>query len=375
MAVAGRRRQRDLEAVQQRALNCHRIAASALVSAFVLGGLGATPASSEIGCDTGIAASSMALFDAHDHLQVASVAGGHTALANLEEEGVSRGVIAMSSPDPANLGILLSLQASSTTPVFAFAMPPTFAPGGVKTYTEDTLTWIQNALEAGARGIGEATLRHSGPPTLAAEIAANHEIAMALYAKASSRGVPISIHFETRQKSAPDVDIASRIAELRAALAANPDSVLIWSHLGDTEAATVRALIEDFENLYADLSTRNPHYERGWPVTLQSLGEGSDGFGPLKPEWKDLFEDHSDRFLFGLDLANPDRVAQLDAVVDYYRGVLGQLSQETAEKIACKNARALLAAPSLPAAGFPMLMVLASLFVATGIAWARRQGG
>jgi len=315
----------------------------------------------------------MGLFDAHDHLQVANVGAAQLVLDSLAGEGVSRGVIAMSSPDPGNFGILLSLQSSSVTPLFAFAMPPAFSPSGVKTYTPATLTWVRDALGAGARGIGEASLRHSGPPALAAEIPANQAIAMALYAEAAARAVPISIHFETRDKSAPDVDIASRIGELRAALGAHPDTNFIWSHLGDTDAATVRILVEDFENLYADLSTRNPHYERGWPVTLQSLSDGSEGFGPLKPEWKALFEDHPDRFLFGLDLANPDRVAQLELVVDYYRGILGELSQATAEKIACKNAQRLLAAPALPVAGSSMLTLMVLLFVATGSAWLRSR--
>lgn len=370
MQEAVRRRERVLEALRRR-FDYRRVVRIALASAFALGGLGASRASSEIVCDTGVDVSSMGLFDAHDHFQVADVAAGLTAITNLADEGVSRGVLAMSSPDPANFAILLSLQANSATPVFAFAMPPTFAPGGVKTYTLATLTAVRNALGAGARGIGEATLRHSGPPILAADIPADAPIAMALYAEAASRGIPISIHFETRAKSAPDVDIDSRIEELRSALEANPGADVIWSHLGDTDAATVRSLIEEFDNLYADLSTRNPYYERGWPVTLQSLGGGGDGFGPLKPEWKELFEDHSGRFLFGLDLSNSDRVAQLDVVVAFYRGVLGELSQEAAEKIACKNAQVLLAAPSVPGAGTPMLLLLGALFVVTGVAWAR----
>ena len=127
--------------------------------------------------------------------------------------------------------------------------------------------------------------------------------------------------------------------------------------------------IEEFDNLYADLSTRNPYFERGWPMGLQSLSDGPTGMGSLKVGWKNLFEDHPDRFLFGLDLASETRWLQMPDVVAYYRTVLGELSQATAEKIACENARVLLAAPAVPGPGRPglLLLVLAILSVALGV--------
>ena len=89
-------------------------------------------------------------------------------------------------------------------------------------------------------------------------------------------------------------------------------------------------------------------------------------------ERRDLFEDHPQRFLFGLDIASDDRVDQLDDVVSYYRGVLGELSQATAEKIACKNARALLTATSLPGPSGPWLSLLALLVLTAGMVGANR---
>ncbi len=146
---------------------------------------------------------------------------------------------ALATPDANANSIAFMLQASSPQPVFAFVRAPTILVAGEKTFTPSMLTLVKALLGAGGTGVGEMTLRHSGPPMLAADIAADQEIAMAVYAEAAARGVPVSIHFETRDKSSPDVDIVSRIEELRAALSGNPGTRFIWCHLGDTEAATV----------------------------------------------------------------------------------------------------------------------------------------
>jgi len=309
----------------------------------------------------------MQLFDGHNHLRAASLAEAQADLATLATQGVSLGMLALGTLEPAELAIALTLQSSTTDVVFAFVNPPHVAgPGGEKTFDATTLAFVQAQLDAGARGIGETILRHSGPPALAANIPANHPIAMDLYAEAGARGVPVAFHFETRDKSAPNTDIASRVLELRAALSGNPETIFIWSHLGDTGPTLVRALIEDYANLYADISTRNPHFARGWPVEHQSLSGEPMGTGSLDPDWKLLFEDHPDRFLFGLDLASEDRWSQLPEVVSYYRGVLGELSQDTAEKIACGNARTLLLATSVPGPGGSWIVVVGVLMIVTG---------
>lgn len=344
--------------------------AVSFVCLAAIAGTRSASAADALECDTGVPASTMRLFDGHDHLRVESVEAGEDDLALLADAGVSLGMLALGTPDADANSIARMLQISSAHPVFTFAWTPTLVMDGVKVFSSTASSVVRGQLEAGGRGVGEMTLRHSGPPLLAADIAANDAIAMEVYAEAAAHGVPVSIHFETRDKSAPGVDITSRIDELRAALSANPNTTFIWCHLGDTGPATVRALIEDFDNLYADLSSRNPHFVRDWPLSLQSL---SDGEGSLKPEWKNLFEEHSDRFLFGLDLASDDRWAQLSAVVTYYRDVLGQLSQETAEKIACKNANALLTIPSVPGSSGPWTGLLALSVLVTGVVAGKRR--
>jgi hypothetical protein len=310
-------------------------------------------------CEKEAPAAAMALFDGHDHLRVANAAEAELSLAALAGEGVSGGMLALGTPDSDDLLISLALQGTSAHAVFAFVNPPAVIDGsGAKVFDATTLVYVQSQLDAGARGIGEISLRHSGPPALGANIAADDPGAMALYAEAGARGVPVTIHFETREKSAPGVDVASRIEELRVALAAHQGTIFIWSHMGDTGPDTVRSLIEEFPNLYADISTRNPYFVRGWPAGLQSLGDGPLGLGNLKIAWKLLFDDHPDRFLFGLDLASTTRWDQLSDVMVFYRSVLGELSQSAAEKIGCANARVLLAAAEVPGPGVAGIGVL-----------------
>ena len=334
-----------------------RVLGQALIVAMAGSGVARSAVTFE--CELGVPAATMVLFDGHDHLRVPDVAEAELRLATLAGEGVSAGMLALGTPESGDLAISLDLQGASSHAVFAFVNPPAVIDGsGAKVFDATTLIYVQSQLGAGARGIGEISLRHSGPTALGAEIAADDPGAMALYAEAGARGVPVTIHFETRDKSAPGVDIASRIEELRVALAAHPGTIFIWSHMGDTGPDTVRGLIEEFPNLYADISTRNPSFVRGWPAGLQSLGDGPMGLGNLKVEWKLLFEDHPDRFLFGLDLASTTRWGQLSDVMLFYRAVLGELSQNAAEKIGCTNARVLLAAAEVPGPGAPWIGVL-----------------
>lgn len=352
-----------------------RLAILALLPFLGLG-VGPAQASHWIECDTGVPAASMRFFDAHNHLQFSTAEIAEDKLDELGTHGVSLGMLALGVQNEGLLEIALDLQADDDYAVFALVNPPHYDDGaGNKTFDGTSLASVQFWLGQGARGIGEVILRHSGPPSMGADIPADQETAMDFYAEAAARDVPVSFHFEVRDKADPGTDIESRVQELRNAVSGNPNTTFIWSHAGDTGPTVVRALIEDYPNLYADISTRNPYFERDWPAGLQSLGSGTDGFGPLKTAWKELFEDYPDRFMFGLDLASETRWDQLGLVMTYYRGVLAQVSQETAEKIACKNARALLLSTSAPAAGVPLGGPLITLLAATGALglWLRQR--
>jgi len=126
------------------------------------------------------------------------------------------------------------------------------------------------------------------------------------------------------------------------ALSQSPDATIVWAHLGDAQPVRVRDLLTKHANLYADVSSRNPYFQRGRPIDVQSL---TNTDGTLKSDWQELFEDYPDRILLGLDLTTDDRWAQLDQLVIYYRSLFKQLSQTTAEMIGYKNAKRLLGLP------------------------------
>ena len=180
-------------------------------------------------------------------------------------------------------------------------------------------------------GIGELSLRHrpfSNSPPEGDNYPANGPIAMQIYDLAASYRVPVIVHVEHEYSG-----------ELERALEHNRNTTIIWAHMGDAQTPLIAQMMQRHSNLYADISTRNPFYERRVPIEEQSLTYED---GTLKGEWRTVFEEFPDRFLFGIDLGPPNRLAILEEVMHYYRSVLAQLTSSTAEKIAHKNIKRLL---------------------------------
>ena len=125
---------------------------------------------------------------------------------------------------------------------------------------------------------------------------------------------------------------------LDVALAENSLTTFIWAHLGDTSAENVDLLMEKHDNLYADLSSRNPLFDRPFDIADQQLTEAD---GTLKEDWKALFEARPERFLFGTDIGPGERHEMVPEILAYYRDLLGQLTPETAARIGHDNAQAL----------------------------------
>jgi len=215
-------------------------------------------------------------------------------------------------------------------PKFAVRFTPLrFEPDTKKMILDETsVAHVEEQLKSGAaRGVGEIPLRHK---RAAVNYPADHPILLKILDVAAKYGAPVNLHVEK-----------SYSAELDRALGHNKDAKVIWAHAGDASPPTLRTLMRKHGNLYADLSCRNPYFKRGHPMSEQSITENG---GTLKPEWKELFEEFPDRFLFGSDVGgqNADRVPLLPDVVKYYRSVLGQLKAETAAKIGHANAERLL---------------------------------
>jgi len=105
----------------------------------------------------------------------------------------------------------------------------------------------------------------------------------------------------------------------------NAKARIIWAHTGFTVApARVAELLEQHKDaLWGELSYRNGITERD---------------GKLNPEWRDLFERYSDRFLLGSDTWINERWFGYDTIFKEYRGWLAQLPADQARRIANGNA-------------------------------------
>jgi predicted TIM-barrel fold metal-dependent hydrolase len=125
------------------------------------------------------------------------------------------------------------------------------------------------------------------------------------------------------------------IEQLRDLLQSDPKGILILVHAGkDTIAEQVRPLLAEFPNLFCDLAYRSPPQEKGPVSTSRRIIFSMSG---LKPDWKQLIEDYPDRFFVGVD--DVESWSQYEEVVATIRnGLLANLSPETAEKVAFKNA-------------------------------------
>jgi predicted TIM-barrel fold metal-dependent hydrolase len=189
------------------------------------------------------------------------------------------------------------------------------------------------------RGLGEVICRHS-PYQLGAsggyaaapsnDVAADHPSLIAAYRVAGRYGATVNVHQEWFYAD-----------ELERALRAAPETMFVWAHAGHGPADVVRGVLRRNPNVAADLSARTPWIGPG-TVLLRSDGV-------LAPEWAAVLSEFADRFLVGLDLFVPAHYvpSYVTQLVEYYRGVLGQLDPGVAALIAHANAERL--APFSPA--------------------------
>jgi predicted TIM-barrel fold metal-dependent hydrolase len=106
-----------------------------------------------------------------------------------------------------------------------------------------------------------------------------------------------------------------------------PEARVLWAHSGFDSPDDIRAVLKDYDNLWADLAFRSDH-ARG---------------GELDPDWQKLFEEFPDRFMLGTDTYTPERWPYVAAQADWSREWLASLPKDLAENIAYKNAERLLA--------------------------------
>lgn len=269
-------------------------------------------------------AETVPLIDAHSHLTPG--VSPREMLSRLSRAGVT-GVVLFGPPE-----VLSAVHRQNPGYVFPFAQVARNPNTKQLAMNEETISSLQGQLDTGVmRGIGELSLRHRpfpGSPPEGDNYPADGPIARQIYDLAAKFRVPVNVHVEHQFS-----------AELERALEHNRNVIIIWAHIGDAPATLVSDLMRRHPNLYADISTRNPYYQRRVPIEEQSLTHAD---GTLKEEWSAVFEEFPDRFLFGIDLDSGKRLELLDQVVRYYRSVLAQLTPATAEKIANSNIKMLL---------------------------------
>lgn len=168
----------------------------------------------------------------------------------------------------------------------------------------------------------------------------------AVFQLSEETGLPFLVHHEAEDAMLP---------EMERMLARHPKAKVIWCHVGrNRDSATwtvfptpdgVRAFLMRYPNLYFDLNQAKPgSRHRGTnqvDSVLYDIDRTKGGDQPdarLNPAWKRLLEEFPDRFLIGTDV-NTKRFDGYDQVIQTFRLlVLNRLSQETAARIAWKNA-------------------------------------
>jgi hypothetical protein len=146
--------------------------------------------------------------------------------------------------------------------------------------------------------------------------------------------VPITVHYEIDEESLPS---------LKKMLDYGNRATIILAHNGGRpDPPTLKALLDEYPNLFCDWAGMTYLGLYGRTSGEYKKNPVDDGTGHLRPEWKNIFEQYSDRFVgMGSDLAHPEnwrnpkwQMRQIAA----FRSLLSDLSPGTAEKIGYRNA-------------------------------------
>ena len=287
-------------------------------------------------------------FDTHAHQMPASFPANW--LDSLVADHDPHGIVLM------GIGDVLSPQADDPNRVVAFS--------NFHGIDDVNLTRVQSQLDNGMRGIGEISIRHfaSGPsPAEPVESDFDDPKFLQVYDLAREHDVPVNFHFDYH----PD-----HIGEIVRTLPDYPDVTFIWAHAGDTQPGVLGPLMTQLDNLYIDISSRNPLSSFEGRLVSKALQRLDDADGTIKATWKTLFETFPDRVLYGSDIGPPGRLEQYGQIQAYYRGILDQLDPQVAERITYRNARMLF--PATVPEPTSLTLVLLTLIAAS---WSFRGRG
>ncbi|QLC72242.1 amidohydrolase family protein [Pseudomonas sp. LPB0260] len=189
------------------------------------------------------------------------------------------------------------------------------------------------------QGIGEVFTRHDDLTALMQGDVprANNEAMARVYHLAAEYDLPVLLHANITSKRERN---PLYLAEIEEPLRNHPHVRFIWAHAGtsaeihrhqtklDFLLPTVRRMLEEYPNLYIDLS---------WSVLKPYL---LDKQGRPDPEWVQLVSRYPARFMLGSDV-----VGRFDSLGDFLRGFdpfLDALPEDVAQRVARDNFLAVL---------------------------------
>lgn len=193
----------------------------------------------------------------------------------------------------------------------------------------EMLAQIEAGLKDGRfKGIGELHVNtlNTAPmkPGMRRKLPVDSPTIRAIFDLARKYKVAVDLHIEWESDT---------VEQLERMLSSYPGVPFKLAHCGKTSSSDdIRAMMTKFANVYCDLSSRpgRHRYHTSSVIIFTADGFQQDG-------WRKLIEDYSDRFTVGVD--DVESWNEYEEVVNTIRkGLLANLSPETAEKVAYKNA-------------------------------------
>ena len=251
------------------------------------------------------------LFDAHLHYNDEAAQGPHPlpdVLARMQRSGV-RAIVANSRPNDGTMALASAREATRAAGVTVVPF--------VRLYRNraDYGSWFGDAsiyrmvLDELARGTPAGPFRGLGEFHLYDSANADGPVAAQLMRLARERSLAVLAHCD-------EVAVDKLMAHA-------PGARLIWAHtgIGGTPLAQVRELMRRHPSLVGELSYR----------------PGLTDEGRLAPAWREALGTLPERFLIGSDTWINPRWQHYEALMDAYRGWLGELPRGVAQRIAWGN--------------------------------------
>lgn len=277
------------------------------------------------------------------HSQADQDVDAETIVANMDAAGVRRTLLSVRSGRKPGFVVRLSAKLperivpSVTTKMWGYILDAKWP--HAKYYAA-----LENQVESGRfKAMAEVLMFHSGCPKdrcPSVRVRADDPRVTTALEAAAANGWPFVPHIEFGSLSSAERQ--EFMDGLEAMLRQYPEHPFALIHMGQLEAREARRLIEAHKNIHFLTSHSNPISNLsggGFKAWIEMFDGGS-----LKPEWRKLITDHSDRFVFALDNVWGKHWNDRDYYVDQvalWRKALGELPSAVANAVAHGNAERL----------------------------------